>query len=227
MSRALYAAFAYVGLLAVPATYIAGWRYDPMAPGANLYFDLVLFAAFIGVHFLMTTAWFKRAVYGRAEGTPTERRVYIGVSITTWVGLYVLHRPLPGPGFEAAPWLQFVGLCCVLLGVVGFFEFATLRGLGSLLGVPGLEVSHTVEAPLMTEGPYASVRHPMYRAATLYMLASLLMHPNSAQLVFALLGALGFIAFVPIEERHLLRTRGDEYRAYMQVTRYRVFRGIW
>jgi protein-S-isoprenylcysteine O-methyltransferase Ste14 len=41
------------------------------------------------------------------------------------------------------------------------------------------------------------------------------------------LGALGFIAFVPIEERQLLRRRGDEYRAYMAETRYRIFRGIW
>jgi len=115
----------------------------------------------------------------------------------------------------------------VLLGVIPFFEFATIEGLGSLLGVPGRELSHATEAPLMTESPYASVRHPMYRDATLYMLASLLIHPNAGQLLFVIFGALGFLAFVPIEERQLMHARGEEYRSYMQVTRYRVFRGIW
>jgi len=227
MGLRLYIAFAYVGLLAVPAAYITGWRHDPAAPTGNLWFDLVLFAVFIGIHFATTTAWFKGAFFGRPEGTSLERRVYISISIITWIALYILHKPVPGPAFAAPAWLQFTGLCCVLLGVVAFFEFATLEGLGDLLGVPGRELSHAAAAPLMTEGPYASVRHPMYRAATLYMLASLLIHPNAGQLLFALLGALGFLAFVPIEERNLLRTRGDAYRNYMRVTRYRVFRGIW
>jgi protein-S-isoprenylcysteine O-methyltransferase Ste14 len=223
----LYTAFAYVGLLSVPATYIAGWRHDPSAPAGNLGFDLALFAGFLAIHFAMTTAWWKRTFFGRPEGTPAERRVYIAVSIVTWVGLYVLHEPVAGPGFAAPSWLRFIGLCCVLLGVVAFFEFATIEGLGSLLGVPGRELSHASQAPLVTGGPYASVRHPMYRAATLYMLASLLIHPHAGQALFAALGALGFLAFIPIEERQLLARRGDEYRSYMQVTRYRVFRGIW
>jgi protein-S-isoprenylcysteine O-methyltransferase Ste14 len=227
MLRTLYIVFAYVGLLSVPTTFIAGWRHDPAAPAGNLLFNLVLYAVFIAIHFVMTTTWFKQAVFGRAEGSPRERRVYIVISIVTWVGMYVLHEPIPGPGWIAPAWLQFIGLCCVLLGVVAFFEFATMEGLGSLLGVPGADLSHASDAPLMTEGPYASVRHPMYRAASLYMLASLLIHPNVGQLLFVALGALGFLAFVPIEERQLLRMRGDEYRSYMEVTRYRVFRGIW
>jgi protein-S-isoprenylcysteine O-methyltransferase Ste14 len=59
------------------------------------------------------------------------------------------------------------------------------------------------------------------------MLASLMIHPDSGQLLFVFLGALGFLGFVPVEERQLLRRRGDEYRRYMAVTRYRVFRGVW
>jgi protein-S-isoprenylcysteine O-methyltransferase Ste14 len=229
MSRSVYAAFAYVGLLSVPATFIAGWRHDPMAPASNLGFNLLLFVLFIAVHFVMTLPAFKRAVYGSAEGSGTERRVYISVSILTWVGMYLVHRPVAGPALEAPGWLQFVGLCCVLLGVVAFFEFATLDGLGSLLGVSDDGISHSAgaETPLMTEGPYASVRHPMYRAATLYMVASLLIHPHSGQLLFALLGAAGFLAFIPVEERQLIRSRGDAYQSYMQATPYRVFRGIW
>jgi hypothetical protein len=50
---------------------------------------------------------------------------------------------------------------------------------------------------------------------------------DAAQLAWAVAIALTFLLFIPIEERQLLRARGEEYQAYMTVTRYRVFRGIW
>ena len=76
-------------------------------------------------------------------------------------------------------------------------------------------------------GSYATVRHPMYRALTLLMLSSLLVHPHTGQLLFVIMMAASFILFVPIEERLLIKARGEEYKAYMEVTRYRIFRGIW
>ena len=36
-----------------------------------------------------------------------------------------------------------------------------------------------------------------------------------------------FILFIPFEEKALIDARGDEYRSYMSVVRYRVFRGVW
>ncbi len=79
----------------------------------------------------------------------------------------------------------------------------------------------------MTEGPYARVRHPMYRAAFFANACSLFMWPNAAQLLFAAMVAASFLGFIPFEERQLLKGRGEEYRAYMTHTRYRVFPGIW
>ena len=79
----------------------------------------------------------------------------------------------------------------------------------------------------MREGPYASVRHPMYRAAVLYAGASLVIHPNAAQFLFAVMIAASFVAFIPFEERQLLRYRGDEYRRYPAETPYRVLRGLY
>ena len=57
-----------------------------------------------------------------------------------------------------------------------FFEFANFEALDNLLGVPGAEIRHSVgsETPLMTEDPYANVRHPMYRAAFFLTFSSLL-----------------------------------------------------
>jgi protein-S-isoprenylcysteine O-methyltransferase Ste14 len=134
-----------------------------------------------------------------------------------------------GFGYTPPAWLAYVGYCAALLSIVGFFEFATFEGLGSLLGLPGCSLSHSVgaETPLMTEGPYAQVRHPMYRAAVFLYFSSLLIHPNAGQLLFAVLVSASFLAFIPFEEHQLLKARGDAYRAYMAQTPYRVFQRIW
>ena len=55
----------------------------------------------------------------------------------------------------------------------------------------------------------------------------LLMYPNAAQLLFALLVSASFVCFIPFEERQLIQARGKQYRAYMKKTPYRIFRGVW
>ncbi len=229
MFNRLYWLFSHLGLMTLSAAFIMGFRHDPGAPVENLYFNVGLYAAFIAIHIAMTMPAFKRAVFGRPEGSSFERRIYITVSVVTWVGIYWLHAPMPGFAFAAPLWLQYVGLSAVLLSVVAFFEFATFESLGSLLGVPGSELSHSVgsETPLMTEGPYAVVRHPMYRAAVFEVLASLLIHPHAGQLLFAVMVAASFLGFIPFEERQLTEARGDEYPKYARRTPHRVFRGVW
>ncbi len=95
--------------------------------------------------------------------------------------------------------------------------------------MPGTELSHSVgaETPLMTEGPYARVRHPMYRAAFFYAFSSLLIHPNAGQLLFAVMVSASFLGFISFEERQLIKARGEEYRDYMRRTPYRVFHDLW
>ncbi len=229
MFTQLYWFFSYLGAMTFSAAFIAGFRHAPDAPTANVVFNLVAYCVFIAVHIVMTMPAFKKALFGNPAGTPFERRIYVTISVATWVGLYILHKPVGGFAYTSPAWLQFVGLCAVLLSIVAFFEFATFERLGSLLGMPGSELSHSVgaETPLMIEGPYASVRHPMYRAAFFVAFSSLLIYPNAGQLLFAVLTSVSFLGFIPFEEYQLVKARGDEYRAYMHKTPYRAFRGIW
>ena len=228
MSDRLYWIFSHLGLMTFAAAFIMGFRHEPGAPAGNALFNVVLYAIFIGVHIVMTMPAFKKAVYGDAVGNPRERRIYIVVTVVTWVGLFVIHKPVGGFGFVPPAWIQFIGLCAVLLAVVAFFEFATFEGLGMLLGTTDA-LTHTVgmETPLMTEGPYESVRHPMYRAAFFITFGSLIIHPNAGQLLFAILVMASFFGFIHFEEHQLIKSRGEQYRAYMQKTPYRVFNGIW
>jgi protein-S-isoprenylcysteine O-methyltransferase Ste14 len=225
----IYGWFSYLGLMAVSASLLVGFRHDAAAPPIHYAWNGALYLAYVAVHYVMLTPSWKRWVTGRPEGTPAERRVYITVAVVTWVLVYAFHRPLPGPAYATNPWVVYAGTCAFLLSFFAFLEGATFDALKGLLGIPGATQTHSaaVTTPLLTTGSYASVRHPMYRGATCMSLASIAIHPNAAQLAWALAIALTFLAFIPIEERQLLRTRGGEYRTYMQVTRYRVFRGIW
>jgi len=225
-----YMLFALLGLMSVSASFILGFRFDPAAPAGNYLYDIELYVVFIAVHILMTMPAFKRVVYRDPAGTPAERRIYVAVSIITWLAVYWLHKPVPGFGLWAGPgWMVFLGLCGILLALVAFFEFATIDRLCMLVAVPGYELSHTtgVETPLMTEGSYSDVRHPMYRAFFYLAASSLIMHPNTGQLLFALMVWLSFIVFIPFEERQLIKARGAQYLEYQQRVPYRVFRGIW
>jgi protein-S-isoprenylcysteine O-methyltransferase Ste14 len=87
--------------------------------------------------------------------------------------------------------------------------------------------SHGNETPLLTEGAYARVRHPMYRAALFAGLCSVLIHGNVAALFWAVLVGATFLLFIPIEEQQLLAARGTAYLEYRERTPYRVLRGIW
>lgn len=229
MFKRAYWLFSHLGLMIVTAAFIMGFRYSPDAPLANLWFNLGLYLIFIAVHIVMTMPAVKRIVFGNPAGTATERRIYITTTIVTWLAVYGLHRPVGGFGTESPAWLQYIGICAVLLSVVAFFEYTTFETTASLLGVPGAPLAYSVgsESPLMTTGAYAQVRHPMYRAALCLSFASLLIHPNAAQLLFAVLVSGSFVAFIPFEEHQLIAARGDEYRQYMAQTPYRLFQGVW
>lgn len=224
-----YRLFAFLGLMITGAMFINGWKHDAAAPVENYGFNIGIYAAFIVVHIIMTMPAFKKAVYGPRAGMPLERQIYIVISIVTFVAVYWFHRPVPGFEYASPDWLVFIGTCAVLLAVFGFFEFANFEMLDALIGMPGSAVSHTVgeETPLFTEGTYARVRHPMYRAGVLMGFASLIIHPQAGQLLFALLIGFSFIVFIPFEESQLIKARGEAYREYMRQTPWRLFKGIW
>ena len=55
-----------------------GFKHDAEAPLQNYYFNVGLYFGFIVIHIVMTMPAFKRAVPGRSEGTPVERRSAVG-----------------------------------------------------------------------------------------------------------------------------------------------------
>jgi protein-S-isoprenylcysteine O-methyltransferase Ste14 len=71
---------------------------------------------------------------------------------------------------------------------------------------------------LVSNGPYRWVRHPLYSAATLLVLALTLL-TGLWWLAAAMLPPLLILLWrTPIEETRLIETFGDDYRTYMQRT---------
>jgi protein-S-isoprenylcysteine O-methyltransferase Ste14 len=168
----------------------------------------------------------------RARRTPVaERRDRVRDTVLmtiSFAGLFAipLAYALTGqPEFAAYPfhplqaWLGVV----VLTGAMALFR-RTHRDLGRAWSVT-LEIRK--EHRLVTHGIYARLRHPMYAAFWLWALSQALLLPNW---IAGLSGLVGFgtlfFARVGHEERMMLATFGEEYRAYMARTK-RIVPGIY
>ncbi len=69
---------------------------------------------------------------------------------------------------------------------------------------------------LITTGPYALVRHPIYSGDIAAALALMLIAPNVRMIGFAAAAIVIFLTWMGLEERALLGRFGDEYRRYRQ-----------
>lgn len=73
---------------------------------------------------------------------------------------------------------------------------------------------------LVQSGVYRFIRHPMYSSFLLLGLAQMMLLPNWFAGTSGLIGAAAFLFFrMRREERMMLQTIGDEYRAYMAKTK--------
>jgi protein-S-isoprenylcysteine O-methyltransferase Ste14 len=136
--------------------------------------------------------------------------------------IYVLTGQPRFAGYAFQPAQAWLGAAVMAAAMVLFYR--THRDLGRAWSVT-LEVRdrHT----LVTRGIYERLRHPMYAAFWLWALAQALLLPNW---IAGLSGLVGFgtlfFARVGREERMMLETFGEEYRAYMGRTK-RVIPGVY
>lgn len=144
-----------------------------------------------------------------------------------WVGFFVPIIWVVSPAFSFADYpLQpgpfIAGTACIIVGL--WLLYRSHADLGTNWSIT-LEVRENHQ--LVTEGVYRSVRHPMYTAFFLYSIGQALVLPNwVAGPAYSLAFGVLFALRIGAEERMMIETFGDEYRAYIARTK-RLVPGIW
>jgi protein-S-isoprenylcysteine O-methyltransferase Ste14 len=115
--------------------------------------------------------------------------------------------------FPAPPWLRWAG---VALGVTSVGLFVWTHVVLGRFWSPYLQLRPGHR--LMTTGPYARIRHPMYSGIVGWMAGLGLVAANWIPFAFAALSALNFVLRIRGEEKMMLQEFGDEYRQYMKRT---------
>jgi len=141
-------------------------------------------------------------------------RVLLFFLLLAWLALYAINPPwmevlsVPFPG-----WLRWVGFALGLASL-GFWVW-TQVALGKEWS-PQLQLRE--EHHLVTTGPYARIRHPLYTAMIGYGTSLALVTANWVFVVLAVAMIAGLFARVPKEEQMMIEEFGEEYKAYMQRT---------
>lgn len=124
--------------------------------------------------------------------------------IFLWFGQFEFHLPA---------WLRAAAALGTLAGIGGlYWAHATL---GKFFSV---DLEFQKRHALITSGPYAYVRHPMYSAFVLFFAASAVLAANALIAAFSALLVLYILQRIPAEERMMRERFGAEYEGYSQTT---------
>ena len=107
-------------------------------------------------------------------------------------------------------WLGVIGALCSTLLVAW-----THRTLGRQYSA---ELAIQKEHSLVTTGPYARTRHPMYTGLNMFSFSMALTTSNLLVILFSILVIVPFPWIAREEEELLIETFGEEYREYMRRT---------
>jgi protein-S-isoprenylcysteine O-methyltransferase Ste14 len=147
-------------------------------------------------------SWFWRAM--SIAGPPLALTCLAFIIQPRWVDFARLEAPAA---------LRWTGVPIGVLGVALFnWMFRHLA-----LNVTSTSMPRAT-ATLVTTGPYRWIRHPMYSAALILIVASTLL---TANLVVAAAGLIMFVLLAArsrLEEQRLVEKFGDAYRAYQRTT---------
>jgi len=193
--------------------------------GTEKTFNTIFWALFV-LMFLMRF-WFAFCVWRTGEGLRADRaahqRMGFWARFTDWLVLLLLtaivvHLWFRGGNlrkfaFPAPDWLRWSG-CALGITSVGLFAWAH-----AILGrfwSPYLQLRPSHQ--LITSGPYARIRHPIYCAIVGWLMSLGLVAANWTPFVFAALAALHFLLKIQREEKMMVEQFGDEYREYMKRT---------
>lgn len=157
----------------------------------------------------------------RTNETRTEQKWIIAISVIYFLIIFILPGFDKRYGWSAIPiWLVIVADLFVIASYTLYILVLKTNSYASRV----IEVEQGQQ--VISSGPYALVRHPMYLAMILMMTAT----PLALGSYWAFIPSLGLIPLLAARaknEEELLVTELKGYREYTEKTRYRFFPWIW
>lgn len=158
------------------------------------------------------------------RGQPLWDRILFAVLMALILAWLLLAGVEAGRlGHENFPvWFRVCGAILMLGGLYGTFY---VMGRNTFLA-PTVRIQVERQHRLVSDGPYAIVRHPFYTLLTLHFIGGSIMLNSLWSLAAALVIGLLFAYRCTREEAFLLE-RLDGYAAYAQSVRYRLVPYVW
>lgn len=192
-----------------------------------------VFLALFGAFTVGTSAWLlrhdpallrERMTGIRSEGQGRWDKVFFAVLQLVFFGwLVLMGLDAVRCGWSRVPvWLQAVG---AMLHVFSFWLFYLVFRENTFLS-PAVRIQRERGQRVISTGPYAVVRHPMYAAVI----------PFAGGVALLLGSWLGLAAVLPLtvmigwratREEHVLRGELPGYDEYLRRVRYRFVPGVW
>lgn len=200
----------------------SGRRWPPAA------INFVLFAVFAQHHSVFARTGAK-AFIARTISPAMERSVYVWMASLLFIGVCLLWQPVRGHLYRLEWPLAIVGYAIQCIGVTisarGSAAIDALDLAGIRRAEDGVHGRVRASVPLQTTGVYGFVRHPLYFAWLLFVFGTPDM--TFTRLEFAVLSSAYLALAIPLEERALIHTFGDEYRAYRTKVKWRMLPGVY
>jgi protein-S-isoprenylcysteine O-methyltransferase Ste14 len=155
-----------------------------------------------------------------AEKEPVQRLIMSGTSLG-FIGLLVLPAVDHRLGWSDLPgWAAIAGDVIMLLGWLGIFFVFRENSFASAT------IESAADQRVISTGPYARVRHPMY-AAALVMLLGMPLALGSSWGVLLVLALVPLLIWRLVDEERFLVNHLPGYREYQGRVRYRLLPLIW
>ena len=154
------------------------------------------------------------------EKEPSQKRIQL---ITSIVGILIVAVP----GLDHRWHWSNVPISVIVLGFVGFaigylIVFLVFRENTYTSGI--IEIAEGQK--VISSGPYALVRHPMYSGANLCFLSMPLALGSWWALIPAILECV-LVGVRAVDEEKFLKANLPGYREYCEKVRYRLIPGVW